>query len=35
VRRWVEASLVDGTTVHVDGGFVDVYASWDSVINAD
>lgn len=35
VRQCVEAGLVDGTKVHVDGSLIDADASRDSVIKAD
>ena len=35
VRQCVEAGLVDGTKVHVDGSLVDADASRDSVVKAD
>lgn len=35
VRQCVEAGLVDGTKVHVDGSLIDADASRDSVVKAD
>lgn len=35
VRQCVEAGLVDGTKVHVDGSLIDADASRDSVVQAD
>ena len=35
VRHCVEAGLVDGTKVHVDGSLIDADASRDSVVKAD
>ena len=35
VRQWVEAGLVDGSKVHLDGSLIDADASRDSVVKAD
>jgi transposase len=35
VRQCIEAGLVDGTKVHVDGSLIDADASRDSVVKAD
>jgi transposase len=35
VRQCVEAGLVDGTKVHIDGSLIDTDASRDSVVKAD